>query len=163
MCDTRQIQPKRNNGLYLAVSMSGLILILSFNAHASHDISMNHNGEVIGGFDPVAYFTMGQALQGSRDISTEYLGGTWLFINAQHRELFLSDPGKYIPQYGGYCSVSSSFGRHGGANPKSWQIVDGKLYLFYNEATSDGWEVHYSSTQSADKKWEKAKAGLLQQ
>jgi len=163
MPDNQGFHPTQSTRYYLATFVSGLILILSFNAHATHDISKDYNGEVIGGFDPVAYFTMGEALQGSRDISTEYLGGTWLFINEQHRNLFLADPGTYIPQYGGYCSVSSSFGRHGGANPRSWQIVDGKLYLFYNKATSDGWEVHYSSTQSADKQWDKAKAGLLQQ
>ena len=156
-------RPTRSIRFYLTAVMAGLIFLLSFNAHATHDISKNYNGKVIEGFDAVAYFTMGEAVKGSSDISTEYLGGTWLFVNEQHRDLFLADPGTYIPQYGGYCSVSSSFGRHGGANPKSWQIVDGKLYLFYNKATSDGWEVHYSSTQSADKKWEKAKAGLLQQ
>ena len=148
---------------YLANFFSGLILILSFNVEANHDIRKDYRGEVIGGFDPVAYFTMGEALQGSSDISTEYLGGTWLFVNQQHRELFLADPGAYIPQYGGYCSVSSSFDRHGGANPRTWQIVDGKLYLFYDKKTSEGWEVYYSSTRAADKKWEKAKAGLLEQ
>jgi YHS domain-containing protein len=148
---------------FLATIVLTFALILSFDAYANHDISRDGNGEVIGGFDPVAYFTMGEALQGSRDISTEYLGGTWLFVNEQHRKLFLSDPGAYIPQYGGYCSVSSSFDRHGGANPRAWQIVDGKLYLFYDKRTSDGWEVHYSSTRAADEKWTKAKAGLLQQ
>jgi hypothetical protein len=160
---SRRIQRNLLNQLYLAAFASSLILVFSLNAQANHDISKNYNGNVIGGFDAVAYFTMGKAAKGSSDISTEWLGGKWLFVNEEHRDLFIADPGKYIPQYGGYCSVSSSFGRHGSANPKSWQIVDGKLYLFYNKATSDGWEVHYSSTRAADKKWEKAKTGLLQQ
>jgi len=163
MYNIRKIQENLYHLLFLTAIVSSLVLVFSSNTEASHDISINHDGFVIEGYDPVAYFTMGEALQGSKDISTGYLGGTWLFVNELHRELFLADPGKYIPQYGGYCSVSSSFGRHGGANPRSWQIVDGKLYLFYNKATSDGWEVHFSSTRSADKKWEKAKAGLMQQ
>jgi YHS domain-containing protein len=162
MRNTRRIQPNRLIRLYLAAIMSGLILSFSFNSHASHDVSLNHNGVVIGGYDPVAYFTMGEALPGSKDISTEYLGGTWLFVNVQHRELFLTNPGKYIPQYGGYCSSSSRSGGHGSANPRNWQIVDNKLYLFYSKPFSDGW-IELPSTLAADKKWEKAKAGLLQQ
>ncbi len=157
------LQSNKHARFYMAAIVSVLILVFSLNAQANHDISKNYNGNVIGGFDAVAYFTMGKAAKGSSDISTEWLGGKWLFVNEEHRDLFIADPGKYIPQYGGYCSVSSSFGRHGSADPRSWQIVDGKLYLFYNKATSDGWEVHYSSTRAADKKWEKAKSGLLQQ
>jgi YHS domain-containing protein len=157
------LQSNKPARFYMAAIVSVLVLVFSLNAQANHDISKNYSGNVIRGYDAVAYFTMGKAVKGSSDISTEWLGGKWLFVNEEHRELFLANPGKFIPQYGGYCSVSSSFGRHGSANPRSWQIVDGKLYLFYNKATSDGWEVHYSSSRAADKKWEKAKAGLLQQ
>ena len=156
-------QQKLQIQIYLAVITAGLLLTLSFASQANHDISKNYNGKVISGYDTVAYFTMGTAVKGSDGISTEFLGATWHFVNQEHLDLFLADPGKYIPQYGGYCSVSSSFDRHGSANPTNWQIVDNKLYLFYNKATSDGWDVGYSSTEAADKKWEKAKAGLLAQ
>jgi YHS domain-containing protein len=163
MHNEQVVKPTGLKHLYLATIVFSLMSVFSLNASATHDVSVSYQGNVISGYDPVAYFTMGNAMRGSTDISTEYLGGTWLFVNEQHREMFLTDPGKYIPQYGGYCSVSSSFGRHGSANPESWQIVDNKLYLFYNKATSDGWDVGYSSTEAADKKWEKAKAGLLAQ
>ena len=66
-----------------------------------------------------------------------------------------------MPQYGGYCSASYTYGVD--ADPKSWQIVDNKLYLFYNTANEDGWDIGLSSTRGVDKEWEKAKAGLLQQ
>ena len=153
---------KTHTRSYVLTFVSSLILVFSLHAQASHEISKNYDGNVIGGYDPVAYFTLGEALPGSKNISTEYLGGTWLFVNEQHRDLFVADPGRYIPQYGGYCSSSTRGGGHGSANPRNWQIVDNKLYLFYSKPFSDGW-IEYPSTLAADKKWEKAKAGLLQQ
>jgi hypothetical protein len=162
MLSNQWFQSKKPAQFYMAVFVSSLMLVFSLNVRASHGISKNYDGNVIGGYDPVAYFTMGEALPGSKDISTEYLGGTWLFVNAQHRDLFIADPGRYIPQYGGYCSSSSRGGGHGSANPRNWQIVDNKLYLFYSKPYSDGW-IEYPSTLAADQKWEKAKAGLLQQ
>ena len=87
-------RPTRSIRFYLTAVMAGLRFLLSFNAHATHDISKNYNGKVIEGFDAVAYFTMGEAVKGSSDISIGYLGGTWLFVNEQHRELFLANPGK---------------------------------------------------------------------
>jgi hypothetical protein len=139
------------------------MLIFSLNAQATHEISKNNNNKVIGGYDAVAYFTMGQALPGAKDISIEWLGGRWLFVNEQHRKLFLANPGKFIPQYGGYSSVSSLFGGHYRADPKSWKIVDDKLYLFYKKQNSYSWSTGWTHAQAADRKWEKAKAGLLQE
>ena len=162
MRSNQWFQSKKPAQFYMAIFVSSLMLVFSLNALANHDISKNYDGNVIGGYDPVAYFTMGEALQGSKDISTEYLGGTWLFVNEQHRDLFLAGPGKYLPQYGGYCSSSTRRGGHGSANPRNWQIVDNKLYLFYSKPYSDGW-IGLPATLAADKKWEKAKAGLIQQ
>lgn len=154
----------KNPRFHITAIFSILMIVASFNASADHNIRKSWIGDkMIGGYDMVAYFTMGKAMQGSKDFSVEWLGGNWLFANAEHRELFLADPGKYIPQYGGYCSVSSSFGGHGPADPNAWQIVDGKLYLFASIETMSNWEPHFGSTKAADKAWDKAKDGLMQQ
>ena len=39
------------------------------------------------------------------------------------------DPGKYLPQYGGYCAYAMSLNRIAAIDPSRWAIVDGKLYL----------------------------------
>lgn len=141
-----------------------LMLTIGFNAGADHGVNKSSSGEMIFGYDVVAYFTPGQAVEGSPDISTDWLGGKWLFANEEHREMFKANPAKYLPQYGGYCSASYANGnRHGRVDPRSWQIVDGKLYLFYNERSSRGWDIDFSSTQAANQEWEKAKSGLLQE
>jgi hypothetical protein len=83
------------------------------------------------GYDPVAYFTDGRAVEGSPQISHSWLGATWHFANTQHRDAFVAEPVRYAPQYGGFCAGSVSIGTvTDNIDPKAWRIIDGKLYLF---------------------------------
>jgi hypothetical protein len=83
------------------------------------------------GYDPVAYFTDGRAVEGSPQISHSWLGATWQFANTQHRDAFVAEPVRYAPQYGGFCAGSVSIGTvTDNIDPKAWRIIDGKLYLF---------------------------------
>ncbi|MGY2997324.1 YHS domain-containing protein [Mesorhizobium sp. URHB0026] len=61
-------------------------------------------GVAIMGYDTVAYFTDGKAVKGSENISYNWLGTPWHFASKKHQEMFMSDPVKYAPQYGGYCA-----------------------------------------------------------
>ena len=112
----------------------------------------------IGGYDPVAYFEMLEAVKGVETISYEFLNENWLFVNEEHKALFSADPMRYMPTFGGYCSYDESvseFRRHKHrVNPTAWRIVDDKLYLFSSEKTAD----HAVPTE----KWNKVKAGLNQ-
>jgi hypothetical protein len=46
---------------------------------------------------------------------------------------FIANPEKYIPEYGGYCAYAiATKGKKVSVNPKSFEIIDNKLYLFYN-------------------------------
>ena len=91
-------------------------------------------GVAIKGYDPVAYFTDGHAMKGSEEFAYEWLGTPWYFASAEHRDLFMADPVKYAPQYGGYCTGGIAFG-HAAVNvdpETAWRIIDGKLYLVYD-------------------------------
>jgi YHS domain-containing protein len=83
------------------------------------------------GYDPVAYFTDGKATKGSPQISERWLGATWYFASTKHRDVFMSEPIRYAPQYGGFCTGGAAF-EEASANidPEAWRIVGGKLYLF---------------------------------
>lgn len=152
-----------SNGKYFILPLL-LMCAIGYDAVANHDIYKSSSGEMLFGYDVVAYFTLGRAVKGSPDISVDWLGGKWLFKNDKHREMFVADPAQYVPQYGGYCSASYANGnRHGSADPRSWQIVDGKLYLFYSDRVARGWDIDFSSTEAANRQWEKARAGLLQE
>tara|TARA_R110001632_G_scaffold24500_1_gene68253 strand:- start:373 stop:846 length:474 start_codon:yes stop_codon:yes gene_type:complete len=88
----------------------------------------------IDGYDPVAYFTKGVATEGSKKYSLNYKGVTYYFSSLKNKSLFEGDPIKYEPQYGGWCAYAmGDNGEKVSINPKTFKIVDGKLYLFYNK------------------------------
>lgn len=65
-------------------------------------VNAGPDGIAIKGFDPVAYFTMGEPVKGSDQFAYEWKGAKWLFSSREHLDLFSADPNKYAPQYGGY-------------------------------------------------------------
>jgi YHS domain-containing protein len=115
-----------------AFTAAGLIsAALAANANAG-EINRGYFGDVaIKGYDPVAYFTDGKAVQGSEAYSYNWLGATWYFASDDHRRSFAASPISYAPQYGGICAEGVEADGEATVNiePESWQIVDGKLYL----------------------------------
>ena len=59
-------------------------------------------GVAIDGYDPVAYFTKGQALKGTEGFTHYWNDAEWRFINAEHRDRFAANPNKYAPRHGGF-------------------------------------------------------------
>lgn len=111
-------------------------------------------GPALRGYDPVAYFQEGRAVEGSGEFSHQYMGATWWFSKAEHRDLFSKAPQQYAPQYGGYCSWAVGHGYTANGDPRAWKIVDGKLYLNYNEEVKRRWETQASSLiQQGDDHW----------
>jgi hypothetical protein len=100
----------------------------------------NLPGVAVSGFDPVAYFVDKRPVRGSRSITTMHEGVEWRFVNDSNRRSFLADPGKYKPQFGGYCSWAVSQGYTAPSDPTAWRIQDGKLYLNYSRAIQQRWE-----------------------
>lgn len=148
---------------FVLVSALGLFNAIG-TAYAGHVspsgvIKTKWDGAAIKGYDPVAYFTVGQALKGSEEFAYEWLKVKWLFANAAHRDLFAADPMKYAPQYGGYCSDVHLVDGKADINPTAWRIVKGKLYLFYAEANA---AKQYPAATKAEAAWGKVKAGLSQ-
>jgi YHS domain-containing protein len=97
-------------------------------------------GVAIRGADPVAYFTQSQYVPGSAQFTYEWMGATWQFSSAEHRDLFATNPEQYVPQYGGFCAWAVSQGKTAPVDPTSWKIVDGKLYLNFNKSIQERWE-----------------------
>ncbi len=99
----------------------------------------NFNGKAINGFDPVAYFTDKEAMEGNENYTFDWNGAKWYFASQEHLDVFKASPEKYAPQYGGYCSFAVSTGFTANINPKAWQIIDGNLYLFADEGVMKKW------------------------
>ena len=85
------------------------------------------------GYDVVSYFTVGKPTAGADRYTAEYGGVKWQFSSAENLAAFKSDPAKYAPQYGGFCSWGVSVGKLFDVDPvNGWKIVDNKLYLNFN-------------------------------
>lgn len=97
-------------------------------------------GLAIRGADPVAYFTQGGPVAGSAEFAYTWNNATWQFASAENRDLFAANPEQYAPQYGGFCAWAVSQGYTASTDPNAWRIVDGKLYLNYNQGVQRRWE-----------------------
>ena len=108
----------------------------------------------IDGYDPVAYFTESKPVKGSRDFTTDWNGATYRFASAANRDLFIADPAKYAPQYGGYCAYGVAQDTLAPIEPDAWSIVDGKLYLNYDKDIQKKWTADIPGyLQKAEKNW----------
>lgn len=106
------------------------------------------------GYDPVAYFTEGEATKGSSEYTTNYKGSEFRFSTQENLDSFLEMPSDYAPQYGGYCAWAVSQGYTAKGDARNWKIVDGKLYLNYNRKIQTRWEEDIDGfISAADSNW----------
>jgi YHS domain-containing protein len=161
MTDTRHRSLARAGRTALVAASA----MLAWSASASAGSSINtgyFGGVAIEGYDSVAYFTDAKATKGSEDFAYDWLGVTWLFANAEHRDLFAEKPVQYAPQYGGHCAMGTAFGEStANIDPEAWAIVDGKLYLQYSKGAREAWEQDRAKRiAEADQKWPEVAATL---
>jgi len=148
--------PRRTNRTALALA---LVLTATAAAPLLAISPINKSlfgGVAIEGTDPVAYFTDGKPVAGKKEFSFEWMGATWRFASAEHRDLFAKEPGKYAPQYGGYCAYAVAKGDTASIEPDAWTIHDGKLYLNYDKEIQAKWlEDMQGYIARADLNWPK--------
>lgn len=117
-------------------------------------------GAVAKGYDVVAYFD-NEAKQGSKEFSTEFDGVNFNFSSQENLETFKKNPSKYVPQYGGFCAYAmGAKGSKVSVNPETFEIRDGKLYLFYNRGSTNTLDLWLQQgaeelKTKADKNWAK--------
>jgi YHS domain-containing protein len=125
--------------------------ITTFAQTKTIDKNVNtQNGVAIQGYDPVAYFEVGKAVKGIKDISTNFQEAIYYFSTEEHKTSFLKNPMQYIPQFGGYCAYGMSEGYNAPISPEAFTIVNNQLYLNYNLKVRETW------LKDRDKRIEKA-------
>ncbi len=112
----------------------------------------------IKGYDPIAYFISNKAIEGNKSIATTIEGVTYYFSSQKNKELFIKDPKKFEPQYGGWCAYAmGAINSKVEIDPETFKIIDGKLYLFYHTWTNNTltkWnEDERNLKTKADKNW----------
>ncbi|MEH6534946.1 MAG: YHS domain-containing (seleno)protein [Psychroserpens sp.] len=131
-------------------------MITTFAQSADYNTKKDY---VAKGYDVVAYFD-NQAVEGKKEFTTTYDTVKFKFSSEKNRITFKSNPEKYIPQYGGYCAYAIAVkSKKVDINPETFEIRDGKLYLFYNSwgnNTLKTWQKNNVKglQTKADKNWE---------
>lgn len=118
--------------IFAANAASPLPVSTGANPYRS-DIVPDTGNLAIYGYDPVAYFIEGRAVRGKAEFTHRFAEARWQFSSAENLKAFISNPIRYLPQYGGYCAVCMV--EHEDlfdGNPKIWAIVNGKLYFNNN-------------------------------
>jgi hypothetical protein len=109
-----------------------LVLVLFVTALRAQIAPIDDKGLAIGGYDVVAYFS-GKATKGDAKITATHQNATYQFYTTANRDTFKKNPAKYLPQFDGYCAWGvGAKNTKFPINPETFDIVDGKLYLFFN-------------------------------
>lgn len=130
----------RHAAAALMLGFVGLAFAAPVHADKAPVYTGTFSNTAVEGHDPVAYFSEGRPVKGSRDFTTEYQGAEFRFASQENLDIFLADPEKYAPQFGGYCAWAVSEGYTAKGDADHWAIVDGKLYLNYNKKIQNRWE-----------------------
>jgi len=106
------------------------------------------------GHDVVSYFTEKTHRPGNPAIKSVYKGVTFRFSKAEHKALFDAAPGKYLPQFGGYCANGIAYGIPWGGDADRWEMIDGKLYIFGGKGSRDAFMLDVPGNMAlANKYW----------
>lgn len=116
------------------------LLIETSNVYALKPFySANRDRIAISGYDVVGYFIQKVAIAGKPEIFEEYQGVKWLFSSEENKQIFMGDPQKYLPQYGGYCAYAMARDAVSSSKPYFFTLVDDKLYLNYGRIANKRW------------------------
>ena len=122
-------------------------------------LNVDEHAVILKGYDAVAYQADGQAVQGSPAITATHEGATYYFASASHRDLFVANPARYAPAFGGFCAMGVAVGKKLDGDPKAFTVLDGTLYLNVNEKVCGMWAKDIAGhNRKADKKWTDVRA-----
>ncbi|MFH1919278.1 MAG: hypothetical protein ABIP48_05235 [Planctomycetota bacterium] len=85
------------------------------------------------GYCPVSVLAMRKWVKGDPGYPVVYDGRTYLFANAEGKEMFEGNAAKYVPALGGDCVVALvKMGKRVPGNIRHATVHDGRLFLFSN-------------------------------
>ncbi len=121
-------------------TMSLLVLLFTSISFAGVDTETDKNGVILAGHDAVAYFTDAKAVEGKANITAVHNNAIYRFSSEKNRKLFVKNPTKYAPAYGGFCAYGMTFGKKFEVDGKAFEVVDGVLYVNKNLSVYEAWK-----------------------
>lgn len=125
-----------------AVAMAKAVmpsLAIAFDEKSTAAINLDESGVILHGYDAVAYFMQNTARKGSPQFQATHDGAIFYFATTENREAFLADPGRYVPQFGGFCAMGAALSKKLDGDPEVFRVVDDKLYLNVNSDIQKKW------------------------
>jgi YHS domain-containing protein len=131
------------------------LMLMSSSAFAGVLVNVAGASRIaLNGYDPVAFFTDAKPVIGSPFIKGSYQGADYLFATEDHKTLFLANPEKYAPQYGGYCAYGVSVKALAPVDISTWQVRDGKLYLNFSDEFLEKFNADFDgNVVKAERNW----------
>jgi hypothetical protein len=111
------------------------------------------SGVALRGFDPVAYFDIGNARAGLAAHEAVWGGVAWRFLSAANRAAFLSSPETYQPRFGGYDAEAASRGFVVDADPTIFTLANGRLYVFRSTGNKERFLSDAETAERAERAW----------
>ena len=150
----------KNVALVLVVFLAGILTAPAQDATLRLKHYNLDDKTAIQGYDPVAYFIQGKAVKGNKKNAVFHQGVYYYFSSEDNKEAFKENPSKYEPAYGGWCAYAmGATGEKVAVDPKTFKIVNGRLYLFYNRFfnnTLTDWNKDETALKNkADANWQK--------
>ncbi|UWQ54533.1 YHS domain-containing (seleno)protein [Leisingera caerulea] len=137
------------SGVALSVAMATSALA------AGVEINASSTGLALQGYDPVAYFTVGEPTPGNWKITAMHNDALYRFASEENKAEFEKNPEAYLPEYGGYCAFGAAMGFKFDGDPTLWKIVDDKLYLNLAKDIQTRWEGDIPGfIDKADANWD---------
>lgn len=101
--------------------------------NSTEHLNIDKTKIAVEGYDVVAYFKNNIAVKGNKNFIAVDNGVTYYFSSQNHKEAFTKNSALYKPQYGGWCAYAmGKTGEKVEIDPKTFKIINNKLYLFYN-------------------------------
>jgi len=129
---------------YLMIAAAALAAPLAMTAPVQADggvfVGVDGSKIAVSGYDTVSYFQGdGIPVKGDARFMVEHDGAEWHFSSQANADSFKASPDAYTPRYGGHCAWAMSRGSLAPGDPTLYKIVDGKLYLNFNQNVQQTW------------------------
>jgi YHS domain-containing protein len=145
----------------IKVAILLIAIVMSSSTMLSQDKKANNIDDskiALQGYSPVSYLDLGLAQRGTKQFKTVHNKIAYYFTSAEQKAKFDQNPGKYLPQYGGFCAFGVYAGAKFRVDPNKFVVSNGKYYLFLNDLEVDAKQLWISENETkligtANKNW----------
>jgi YHS domain-containing protein len=133
------------------------VVLVATGCGTTHAVHVTPTGTpvMLLGHDPVSYFGSAAAPQrGSKDFQSRVGERVYYFASASNKQRFDADPARFEPRYGGFCANGAAYGMKWASNPTSFEVVDGRLFIFSGASSRAMWALDQrDNIAAADRLW----------